>query len=310
VIARQQGRWDDSRKLFEAVVAATATSKPYLSVQARFSAATIDVETGRFHTAVPLLEAIVRDFTTMLGEGDTSTIYARTWLATALFHSGEAARSEATIDAAHRAAMASSEREVQHIVQLVRSRLELRLDRTDAAEAHLRDSLAYFDTAGDSLRRYAERARSLLGECRLRQGRTAEAMGLLTQALASQRALFGEQHPELLHTVVLLALAHDQSAQSLQALDLYAQAQRMAEAVLAPGHPDRERIHSLASHAQWRQARDEPARRQAVEALEAWKAALQPRSLPAYISVLVDSWFAGDAANRFSSETVFALLSI
>jgi serine/threonine-protein kinase len=310
VIARQQGRWEDSRRLFAAVVAATADGNPYLATQSRFSAATIDVETGRFELAAPALKAVVRDFTAMLGEGDTNTIYARTWLATALFHSGDWAGSEAVITAAHRAALASAEPEVLHTVQLVLARLQLRRGKVDAADTLLRESLAYFQAGGDGLRRYAERARSLLGECQLRRSRTDDALALLTQALDMQRKLFGARHPETMHSLMLLALTHDSRSGPQQALPWYTQAQQMADAVLPPGHPDRERMRSLADHARWRTAPADTSRQRALASLEAWKHALQPRSLPPYISALVDRWFTGDAAHRFAPEIVFPLLSV
>ena len=309
-VARQQGRWEDSRHLFSAVTRAAGSNNPHVATQARFSAATLEVETGRYVTAVPLLETALNDFTIMFGAHDTRTIYARAWLATALFRTGEWDRSQEMIDTAYQAASASPELEVRNIIALLGASLQLRRGMVDAAAATLPERLAYFEGAGNNLRRYAARSRLLIGECMMRRGQVASALTVMNQALELQRSLFGPRHPEIVQSLLMIALANDHRGDLKQALVHYDQAQALALAVLPEGHPDRELIRSLASHAHWRQAPSATSLREAQASLESWKVSLHPRSWPPQLSVLMIEWFNATEGRRFSAEAVYMLLSV
>ena len=277
-VLQQLGQWDRARQLFARVVEARSDGKPYDRATTRFRAATIDVEMGRFRDADPALREVVESLSQLLGENDTYTIYARTWWAKALFHAGAVAESARVMEPARTAALASGEPDVRHVVQVVQARIALRSGGLDTAEPMIRDSLDYFDAAGERLQRDAARTRALLAEALLMRGQVQEAQALLSRVVAQQRAIFSPRdHVEQWWPLVLLAIAQDASSGVQTALDAYRQAHHIARATLPEGHPDRHRTQVLSDWAQWRQSPAPQTRRTAEASMAAYAHALAER---------------------------------
>jgi hypothetical protein len=241
-LARAQGRWDDARRWLQALVAASDGAGRLIGAQARMAVATMEVELGHHATAVPLLRASVQELTEVLGPTDLNTVYTRTWLATALFHHGlrdEAAReAEAALADARRSGDATAAANVG----LVAARQQMRRGDVAAAEARLHQQLAELQTADGPA---TDRARALLGEAALRQGRIAEATTLLTQAEAAQRERLGPKDADRWPALALLGLAHAASGRVAPARAAWQEALTLAETGLPPGHPDRVRLKAL-----------------------------------------------------------------
>jgi len=243
-LARAQGHWDDARRWLQALVAASEGAGRLIGAQARMAVATMEVELGRHATAVPLLRASVQELTEVLGPSDLNTVYTRTWLATALFHHGLRDEAGREAEAALAGARRSGDATAAANVGLVAARQQLRRGEAAAAEARLRPLMAELQAAGGA---GADRARALLGEAALRQGRLAEATALLTQAEAAQRERLGPKDADRWPTLALLGLAHAAAGRAAPARAAWQEALALAEAGLPPGHPDRARLKALAA---------------------------------------------------------------
>lgn len=241
-LARAQGRWADARHWLQALVEASAGAGRLIGAQARMAVATMEVELGHHAEAVPLLRASVQELGEVLGPADLNTVYTRSWLATALFHHGlrDAAALEA--EAAWQEARRGSDAEAAALVGLVAARQQLRRGDTAAAQSRLNQLLLDLQAAGSPA---AERARALLGEAALRQGRVAQAAELLAVADAAQRQR--PQDADRWPTLALLGLAHEAAGRGEAARAAYAQALAIGESELPPGHPDRARLRALAA---------------------------------------------------------------
>ncbi len=309
-LARQQGRWDEARQMFAAVVQATSAGKPLDSAMARFSAATIDVEMGRYQVAQVMLREVVDDLTRLLGTTDTNTLYAQTWRSRALFHDGAFDESQRVLNQALAKARESGEVEVLHIVQVILARHALRQGDVTRAEPLLRESLAFFDAGGPTLRRDAERARALVAECLLRRGLTDQAIALLRQTQAAQLAIFNNTpHAEQWPTALLLALALDAQQGSVAAAEHYEQANQIADRLLPPGHPDRLKLHAFASYARWRKGPGPDTHQAARDALDAYGKLLASRSDRPSLSVLSRRMMSASPQAPLAVASVMPLLA-
>jgi len=309
-IALARGQWKLARELFADLVAARAQGTPLEKARARQRAADADVVLGRYDAAEPELRSVVTDFIALLGENDTNTIYARTWWAMALFHQGRVAESEEVIAQAHRHAGASGEPEVKHNVQIVMARHAVRRDDVARAEPLLRETLSFFEAAGDANRRDAERARTLLGECQLRRGHLDSAIDLLSQVAHAQEGIFGQAtNLDQWPTRLLLALARDARDGVSAAMPDYEQAERIANAVLAPEQPDRYLVQSIVGFARWRKAPAPDTRRNAQEAFDHHAQMLSQRSDRHALSVLTNRMMAGPISLHLPRDMILPLLA-
>ena len=268
-LARAQGRWDDARRWMNRQVTASEGVSRLAAAQARGSAATLEMELGRYGSAVPLLRASVAELVEVLGAGDATTVYTRAWLAAALFHQGqtEAARREA--EAAARQAEALTEPDAAPLVALTAARLQLRSGDVAAAAQRLQALQIRLEDVGSPAS--AARAQMLQGEAALRLGRVDQARRPLSDALSRQRHLLAPQDADLWPTLVLLALCHAEAGDAEAASQALSEAGRVVREGLPQGHPDRERVaafQALFGH--------DPAARDA--ALQAYARALADRS--------------------------------
>lgn len=243
-LARAQGRWDEARRWMQALVTASEGGGRLVAAQARMAVAAMEVELGRHASAVPLLRASVQELAEVLGPADANTVFMRAWLATALFHHGLQDEASREAEAAWAQARQGADAEGAALVGLVAARQQLRRGDVAAAEARLRTLLGTLEAAASPA---AERCRALLGEAALRQGRTAEALALLTRAEAAQRDRLGPQDADRWPTLVLLGLAHEAGGQASAARAAYRDALALGEAALPPGHPDRRRLAAFAA---------------------------------------------------------------
>ncbi len=287
-VAREQGQWAETRRLLAAVAGATQSSRPDEAQAARLNSATLDVELGNFRSAAEQLRVITADMDKLFGPAATYTIYAGTWWAVALFHSGEFAASDRALEVAHAQAQRSTEPDVLHEVQLVMARQRLRRGDCDRAEPMIVQGLAYFDAGDRTHRPYAERLRMLWGECQLRRGRAREALVTLELALERQRDFHGSRHLDLWPTLLLRALAIDALRGPAAARPAYEQALQMALAVLPADHPDRLRVPVFVRHAAWREAPAGEARPALAAALSAYSRALASRADAASLAILFE----------------------
>ncbi|WP_457324564.1 protein kinase domain-containing protein [Roseateles sp. P5_E11] len=264
-LARAQGRWDDARRWLQALVDASEGAGRLIAAQARMAVATMEVELGHHVAALPLLRASVQELQEVLGPADLNTVSTRTWLATALFHAGRPDEAAREAELALAQARRGGEAQATAVVGLVAARQQMRRGEPAVAEARMRPLLSTLEEAGHPA---AERARALLGEAALRQGRTAEAVVMLTQAEAAQRTRLGLQDTDRWPTLALLGLAHESAGRIEPARAAYHEALALAEAGLPPGHPDRLRLRALVALGDGRDARD---------ALDAYAGALADR---------------------------------
>jgi len=265
-LARAQGRWDDARRWLQALVDASEGAGRLIAAQARMAVATMEVELGHHVAALPLLRASVQELQEVLGPADLNTVSTRTWLSTALFHAGRPDEAAREAELALAQARSGGEAQATAVVGLVAARQQMRRGEPAAAEARMRPLLSTLEEAGHPA---AERARALLGEAALRQRRTAEAVAMLTQAEAAQRARLGLQDTDRWPTLALLGLAHESAGRIEPARAAYHEALALAEAGLPPGHPDRLRLRALVALGDGRDARD---------ALDAYAGALADRA--------------------------------
>jgi serine/threonine-protein kinase len=309
-VLQQLGHWDRARQLFAFVVQARAQGKPFDSATTRFRAATIDVEMGRYRDADTALRDVVHTLVQLLGENDTHTIYARTWWAKALFHAGAVAESAQVVLPARAAALASGEPDVRHVVQVVQARIALRSGGLDTAEPLIRESLAYFDAAGERLKRDAARTRALLAEALLMRGRLLEAHAVLSQVVTRQRDIFsGRDHAEQWWPLLLLAITQDARSGVQAAIDNYRQAHRVALATLPEGHPDRRRAQVFLDAAQWRQSPGVQTRRTAEASMAAYAQDLAERYDRPPVSVLSSGTLGRAATAPLTLAEVLPLLA-
>ncbi|MDR7298311.1 serine/threonine-protein kinase [Pelomonas aquatica] len=273
-VARAEGKWDEARRWFAAVAAATASARPVDAALARLSAATLEVELGRYAQAVPLLRNAVAELERVLGARHTQTLYARAWWASALFHQGEP---EAALAQARRAladaqadAQAASDPDTRSLLGLVLARLELRSGQAPQAEPRLRAAWAHFSAARSATP--AWRSQVLLGEIALRRGQPQQALDGLEAAEAGG----GADPADRWLGLALLGIAQ----LDLGLMEPGAQALREAEAAadlsLPPGHPDRLRMQALAAMAAW--ATEPAAQVRAQTALARYGQALDTRA--------------------------------
>ncbi len=262
-LARAQGRWDEARTRLAQLVQASAGVNRLTAAQARASAATLEMELGRYASAVPLLQASVAELGEVLGPGDATTVYTRAWLAGALFHDGDIGAARREAEAAAGQAQALAEPDAAPLVALTAARLQLRGGEAAAAEARLQALQARLEAAGAPSA--AARAMALRGEAALRQGHVDEARRRIDEALARQLQLLPAHDADLWPTLVLKALCRPEAA--LQPL---AEAMQVTRAGLADGHPDRARVVAL-------QALFKPDRVARDAALQAYAQALSSR---------------------------------
>lgn len=268
-LARAQGRWDDARLWMGRQVAASEGVSRLAAAQARSSAATLEMELGRYGSAVTLLRASVAELVEVLGASDATTVYTRAWLAGALFHHGEPDEARREAEAATRQAEALTEPDAAPLVALTAARLQLRGRDVAVAETRLRALQIRLEGADSPAA--AARALMLQGEAALRQGRVEQARRQLSDALARQRRLLPAQDADLWPTLVLLALCHADAGEDEAALQALSEAGRVTREGLPQGHPDRERVAAFQALFV-----REPAAREA--ALQAYARALADRS--------------------------------
>ncbi|MGM9485283.1 protein kinase domain-containing protein [Roseateles sp. NT4] len=237
-LARAQGRWDEARARLAQLVQASAGVNRLTAAQARASAATLEMELGRYASAVPMLQASVAELGEVLGPGDATTVYTRAWLAGALFHDGDIGAARREAEAAAEQAQALAEPDAAPLVALTAARLQLRGGEAAAAEARLQALQARLEATGAPAA--AARALALRGEAALRQGHVDEARRRIDESLARQRQLLPAHDADLWPTLALKALCQPEMA--LQPL---AEALQVAQAGLADGHPDRARVAAL-----------------------------------------------------------------
>ena len=244
-VARAEGKWDEARQWFAAVATATASARPVDAALARLSAATLEVELGRYAQAETLLRKAVAELERVLGAAHTQTLYARAWWAQALFHHGQP---EAALAQARRAladAQAAADPDTRPLLGLILARLQLRSGELPQAEAGLRAAWAYFSPAKGSTS--AWRAQLLLGEMELRRSRPQQALTWLDAAEASGAADPADRWLGL----ALLGLAHLELGHAEPARQQLGAAEAAADVGLPPEHPDRLRVQALAALAAW-----------------------------------------------------------
>lgn len=241
-LARAQGNWAEASSWMQAVLSASEGGGRLAVAQARMSVATMEVELGRYASAVPLLRASAQELAEVLGPADTNTVFVNTWLATALFHHGLRDEAALVAEAARQQASRSLEAADAALVGLVAARVQLRGGDAAGAEARLRALLVELEGAHSLA---AERCRALLGEAALRQGRGAEAVQLLTRAEAAQREQLGPLDADRWPTLAALGLAQESTHQLLPARAALGDALAIAESVLPPAHPDRLKLRAL-----------------------------------------------------------------
>jgi tetratricopeptide (TPR) repeat protein len=269
-VARAQGRWGEARRWFAAVAAATDSSRPVDAAVARLSAATLEVELGRYAQAVPLLRDAVQALDRVLGDGHVHTLYARAWWATALFHHGEPGAALAQARQAVAQAASASDPDTAPLLGLILARLELRAGQLAQAEPRLRAVWTHF--SADPASTTAWRALVLLGEAELRRQRPQQALDLLLQAQAR-----GASDPaDRWLGLALLGLAQLELGQGAAAQQHLGDAVAAADVGLPPDHPDRLRARALAAVAAWALSAD--ARPRAQAALAQYAQALDTRS--------------------------------
>lgn len=296
-VARAEGKWDEARQWFAAVAAATASARPVDAAVARLSAATLEVELGRYATAAPLLADAVAALERLLGATHTQTLYARAWWASALFHHGE---TEAALAQARRAladAHAAPDPDTPPLLALTLARLTLRGGQPAAAEAPLRAAWAYFSAhPGGS---FAWQAQLLQGEAELRHGRAQPALDRLDAAEAAGSADPADhwQSPALQGLALLELGRLDDARRKL------AEAEAAADLGLPPAHPDRLRAQALAAAAAW--AAEPAAQRRAQAALARYGQALDTRADAARVRAELQSL---SASARPSRAALLALM--
>lgn len=269
-VARAQGRWGEARRWFAAVAAATDSSRPVDAAVARLSAATLEVELGRYAQAVPLLHDAVQALARVMGDAHTHTLYARAWWATALFHHGMPEAALAQARQALSQAATASDPDTGPLLGLILARLELRAGQLAQAEPRLRAAWTHF--SADPASTTAWRALLLLGEAELRRARPQQALDLLLQAEAR-----GASDPaDRWLGLALLGLAQLELGQGSAAQQRLSDAEAAANVGLPPDHPDRLRAQALAAVAAWALSAD--ARPRAQAALAQYAKALDTRS--------------------------------
>ncbi len=269
-VARAQGQWGEARRWFAAVAAATTSSRPVDAAVARLSAATLEVELGRYAQAEPLLRDAVQTLARVMGEGHVHTLYARAWWATALFHHGQRDAALAQARQALAQAGAAADPDARPLLELALARLELRTGQLAPAESRLLAAWVHFSP--DKASASAWRALLLRGEAELRRGRPQPALDLLQQAKAR-----GVSDPaERWLGLALLGLAQLELGEGTQALQRFSDAEAAADLGLPPDHPDRLRAGTLAAVAAWTLSAD--ARPRAQAALAQYAQALDTRS--------------------------------
>ncbi|MDR7335545.1 serine/threonine-protein kinase [Roseateles asaccharophilus] len=269
-VARAQGRWGEARRWFAAVAAATESSRPVDAAVARLSAATLEVELGRYAQAVPLLRDAVQTLARVMGDAHTHTLYARAWWATALFHHGMPDAALAQARQALSLAATASDPDTVPLLGLILARLEVRAGQLAPAEPRMRAAWTHF--SADPASTTAWRALLLLGEAELRRARPQQALDLLLKAEAR-----GVSDPaDRWLGLALLGLAHLELGQSAAAQQRLGDAEAAADVGLPPEHPDRLRARALAAVAAWALSAD--ARPRAQAALAQYAEALATRS--------------------------------
>lgn len=284
-VLKEQGRWREARDLYATLHADTPNQRSAEAARNRYSLAQLEVELGRYGPAKALLSELIPRLIELWGEGDTYTIYARVWYAVALHHLGDQAASDQVMAQARQSALASGEPDVRHVAQLIFGRHLLRRGEVTRAEPLLRESLRHFQGAGAPYRATAARAQSLLGECQLRRGDVSGALSTLGQALAEQRAVFGQRHADMWSVLMLQAIALDLQKGVEQAWGSYESALDMANTMLPTQHPDRDRASLLAAQALWRRLPSDANGRALRERANDYAKALAGRSDLAAISV-------------------------
>jgi len=285
-VTREQGQWEETARLLREVASVIQSTTPADAHAARLNAATFEVELGHYVRAAKELTQLANDMSQLYGPTDTYTIYTLTWLSIALFQSGEFKRADLAIAQAHESAKTSEEPDVRQEVQIVLARQALRQGRCNDVVPLLRESLAYFERAGAGHRPFAERARTLLGECALRQGGTSVALKLLTLARDHQSALYGGPHLDLWPTLVLRGMAVDALSGPEAARADYAQAVSIAHALLPPNHPDRLRVQVFLDEATHRLKPSANTRETLERSLSGYKNLLADRADAASFNVL------------------------
>jgi hypothetical protein len=251
-------------------------------------AAQLDVDEGRFATAIDKLRAVIPKLTAMLSATDIQVIFARAWLSTALLGTGQHQRSEDVLLEAQRFAQQSKDSTALPNIEIVMARHYLRTQQPGRAEPFIRSSLEYFKAAGLGGRQASAMLRSLHGELLVRSNRLEEALPALEQARAEQRAIAGKA--KYLRgsylTLTWYAIAMDTTAGAAAADRYYIEARDAAARFRVPDHPDRLRLQLLVDYAAWRNAKSGAARVRLLDSLRSYKRVLQQRADFATFSVL------------------------
>ncbi len=144
-IARQQGRFEDARKLYEQTVSATADRQAAAAI--RLHGAVLDIDMGLYADAANKLQALVVTMTELIGDEAQLTHSARSWLAEALSHAGHHSAAQRELDVV--LPLAETGRfgpEEAPRLRLAQARLQLRGGRADLAEPAARAALHHFET--------------------------------------------------------------------------------------------------------------------------------------------------------------------
>jgi eukaryotic-like serine/threonine-protein kinase len=308
-VLKEQGQWDEARSTYARLYKESGNPGSADALRARFSLAQLEAELGRYREAEAHFRALTPQLTTLWGDTDLHTIYARTWHATTLFHIGQFAASEAVIGEALRDARALGEPDVRHVAQVIQARHALRRGDVARAEPLLQESWRHLQAGGPDTQAAAARALVLIGECQLRQGRLEMALATLNQSYAAQRSLYGARHADMLFTLFLRAIAVEKAQGLSSAQADYEEAERVAQAMLPVGHPDRLRAALLAAQARWRLAPTDGHRSALLQQARNYALALAGRSDVGAISVFTDKLLAPVPNARLQATDLLALLT-
>jgi serine/threonine-protein kinase len=308
-VLKELGQWDEARATYTRLYTEGGNQGGADALRARFSLAQLEAELGRYGAAEAHFRELTPLLTTLWGETDLHTIYARTWHATTLFHLGQFAASDSVIGDALRAARASGEPGVRHVAQVIQARHALRRGDVARAEPLLQESLRHFQAGGADTQAAAARALALIGECQLRQGRLEAALATLNQAYEAQRSLYGARHADMLFTLLLRAIVVDSTQGLPSAQADYQEAALVAQAMLPGGHPDRLRTALMAAQARWRVTPTDLHRQDLLQQASDYQSALAGRSDAGAISVYTDKLLGRAPAPRLMPAELLPLLT-
>jgi non-specific serine/threonine protein kinase/serine/threonine-protein kinase len=164
---------------------------------------------GRLEEAVPMLREAVALSVRYAGELSPLAIQSRQYLGEALLASGELRAARHDLEEAQR--VASTQLGPTHLFTL---RADEALARADKAEGQLARAEMRLDVAAESLRKHGTAGKLLLaqtlvalGDARIAQGRAAEAIAPLREALSLREKLLWDQSWEVAHARARLGAA-------------------------------------------------------------------------------------------------------